>query len=69
MCVCVYLGVILSRPTAYCKVTIQHNHLNGKNVIQNQQYKCKNNIKFYVLLTVHLGLILVNDQLDAQFFF
>jgi len=24
---------------------------------------------FYVLLTVHLGVILVNDQLDAQFFF
>jgi hypothetical protein len=25
--------------------------------------------KFCVLLTVHLGIILVNDQLDAQFFF
>jgi hypothetical protein len=25
--------------------------------------------KFYVFLTVHLGVILVNDQLDAQFFF
>jgi hypothetical protein len=24
---------------------------------------------FYVLSTVHLGIILVNDQLDAQFFF
>jgi len=24
---------------------------------------------FYVLLTVHLGLIFVNNQLDAQFFF
>jgi hypothetical protein len=24
---------------------------------------------FYVLLTVHLGIILVNSQLDAQFFF
>ena len=24
---------------------------------------------FYVLLTVHLGIILVNNQLDAQFFF
>jgi hypothetical protein len=24
---------------------------------------------FYVLFTVHLGIILVNDQLDAQFFF
>ena len=24
---------------------------------------------FYVLLTVHVGIILFNDQLDAQFFF
>jgi hypothetical protein len=24
---------------------------------------------FYVLLTVHRGIILVNNQLDAQFFF
>jgi hypothetical protein len=24
---------------------------------------------FYVLLTVHLGTVLVNNQLDAQFFF
>jgi hypothetical protein len=24
-------------------------------------------IKFYILLTVHLGVILVNDQLDALF--
>ena len=25
--------------------------------------------EFYVLLTVHLGIVLVNNQLDAQFFF
>jgi hypothetical protein len=25
--------------------------------------------EFYVLLTVHLGIIFVNNQLDAQFFF
>jgi hypothetical protein len=25
--------------------------------------------EFYVLLTAHLGIILVNNQLDAQFFF
>ena len=25
-------------------------------------------VRFYVLLTVHLGIILVNNQLDAQFF-
>jgi hypothetical protein len=24
---------------------------------------------FYVLLTVHIGIIFVNDQLDAQFLF
>jgi len=26
-------------------------------------------LAFYVLLTVHLGIIFVNNQLDAQFFF
>ena len=26
-------------------------------------------IFFFVLLTVHLGITLVNDQLDAQFFY
>ena len=26
-------------------------------------------MEFYVLLTMYLGIILVNDQLDAQFFF
>jgi len=26
-------------------------------------------VKFYVLLTVHLGIIFVNNQLDVQFFF
>jgi len=26
-------------------------------------------MEFYVLLTVHLGSFLVNNQLDAQFFF
>jgi len=29
----------------------------------------KFNVGFYVLLTVHLGIIFVNNQLDAQFFF
>jgi hypothetical protein len=37
-----YLGAVRSRPTAYSKVTIQHNHLNKKNITQNQRYKCKN---------------------------
>jgi hypothetical protein len=27
------------------------------------------NFKFYVSLTVHLGIILLNSQLDAEFFF
>jgi len=48
-----YLGVIRSRPTAYSKVTIQHNHLNRKNIIQNQEYKCKNNIKLTYLTFIH----------------
>jgi len=44
-----YLGVIRSRPTAYSKVTIQNNHLNGKYIIQNKKYKCKTIIKFIYL--------------------
>jgi len=49
----VYLWVIRSRPTAYSKVTIQHNHLNRKNIPQNQKYKCKNNINFFYLNFIH----------------
>ena len=37
-----YLGVIRSMPTAYSTVTIQHNHLNRKNITQNQKYECRN---------------------------
>ena len=33
----------------YSKVTVQHNHLNRKNIIQNQKYKFKNNIKLIYL--------------------
>jgi len=44
-----YFGVIRSRPTAYSKVTVQHNHLNRKRIIQNEKYKCKNNIKLVYL--------------------
>ena len=29
---------------------------------------CNYSSEFYVLLTVHLGIIFVNNQLDAQFF-
>jgi len=57
-----YLGVIRSRPTAYSKVTTQHNHLNRKNVIQNQKYKCENNIKLIEFLyTVHVNLKVINN--------
>jgi len=31
------LGITRSRPTAESKVTIQHNHLNRKNIIQNEK--------------------------------
>ena len=41
-----YLGVIVpGRPSAYSKVTIQHNHVNRENIIQNKKCKCKNIIK------------------------
>jgi hypothetical protein len=48
-----HVGVIRSRPTAYRKVTIQHNHLNRKNIIQNRKKKCKNNIKLVYLNFMH----------------
>ena len=48
-----YLGVIRSSPSAQSKVTIQHYHLNGENIIQNQKYKCKNNIKLIYLTFIH----------------
>ena len=48
-----YLGVLRSRTTAYSKVTIQHNHLNRKNIIQNQKYTWKNNIKLIYLTVIH----------------
>ena len=40
-----FLQVICSRPTALSKVTIQHNHWNRENIIQNKKYQCNNNIK------------------------
>ena len=33
------------------------------------QRNCPKHVEFYVLLTVHLITVFVNDQLDAQFFF
>ena len=46
-------NTILSRPTAYSTVTIQHNHLNRKNIIQNQKYKCKNDIQLIYSTCIH----------------
>ena len=41
------------RPTAYSKVTIQHNNLNRKHIIQNQKLKCKNNTQLIYLNFTH----------------
>jgi hypothetical protein len=38
-----------------------------ENLSMNLSTRVKN--VFYVLLTVHLGVTLVNNQIDAQFFF
>jgi len=48
-----YEGVVRYRPTAYSKVTIQHNHLNRKNIIKNKKYKCTINIKLIYLTFIH----------------
>jgi hypothetical protein len=48
-----YLGVIHTRPTAESEVTIQNNNLNRKNIIQNQKYNYKNNIKLIYLTFIH----------------
>ena len=48
-----YYGVIRSRPTAWSKVTIQPNHSNRKNIIQNQKYMCNSNIKLIYLTFIH----------------
>jgi hypothetical protein len=49
-----YLGVIRSRPTAYSKVTIKHNHLDNKHINQNEKCNVKiSNIKFIKLSFIH----------------
>ena len=53
--------------------TIRHDIREDRNL---QEQRCCNalrftarfELKFYILLTVHLGIILVNNQLDAHFF-
>ena len=40
-------------PTAYSKVTFQHNLLNRKNITQNQKHKRQNNIKLIYLTFMH----------------
>jgi len=47
-----YLGVIRSRPTAWSKITIQHNHLMEK-YLQNQKYRCKINVKLIYITFIH----------------
>jgi len=44
-----------------------HEHMKWTDLIDQEESKQK--VIFYVLLTVHLGIILVNNQLDAHFFF
>ena len=63
---CMYLGVIRSRSTAYSKVTIQHSYLNRENVIQNQKYSCKNNIKLLYLTFIHCARKLVKHKLSVH---
>jgi hypothetical protein len=46
----VHLVVIRSRRTAYSKVIIHHIHLNRKYIIQNQKYKCENNMWYKINL-------------------
>jgi len=49
-----YLRLIRSRPKAWNKVTIQHNHLNRKKIwYKIKKYKCKNNIKLIYLTFKH----------------
>jgi len=55
---------LTARNTANVVITI--NHLNWQNKLQCLR---TTNIEFYVLLTMHLITIFVNNQLDAQFFF
>ena len=38
-------------------------------IVSVAQFNQHSVIKFYVLLTLHLGIFLVNNQIDAQFFF
>jgi hypothetical protein len=44
-----------------------HEHMKWTDLIDQEETKQK--VIFYVLLTVHLGIILVNNQLDTHFFF
>jgi len=44
-----YLAVIRSRPTAWCKVTIEHNNLYVQNMYKIRNISCQNNIKLFYL--------------------
>jgi hypothetical protein len=53
VCLFVCLFVFGATAQAYSTFTVQHSHLNRKNVIQNQKYKCKNNTKLIYLTFIH----------------
>ena len=48
-----------------CLETSLRNYHSTVRTVQNKELR----YLFYALLTVHLGIIFVNNQLDAQFFF
>jgi len=61
-----FTGKILTRYKI--KKTRQHETTCRKNVDDNKYVKFYN-AKFYIFLTVHLRIILVGNQLEAQFFY
>jgi hypothetical protein len=64
---CNYFGFNLSLIMLHTENSFSYHR---RYVILAPDSPVKRNIsQFYVLLTVHLGIILVNDQLDAQFLF
>jgi len=63
------------RPTRYTRHALSDMYADIHLVIYQQFHRTRSlwitytESDFYVLLTVYLGIILVNNQLDAQFFF
>jgi len=48
-------------------ISVSSGHL--ASVAELRKATIKYFVPFYVLLTVHLGIMFVNNQIDAQFFF